>query len=134
MTKEVVRIAENSPLFGDGKVFETFRYSPAIKAGGLVFIAGQVGLRRDGTIPEDVSLEAELAFQRVGELLECCGLGFEALVELVSYHVDIDQHLAAFRAVKDRFIIAPYPTWTIVGVAALARPALKVEIKCVAAL
>lgn len=133
MAKEIVRVGPGSRHFGDGKIFDTFRYSPAVKAGGLVFIAGQVGIRPDGTVPEDVSAQAELAFERTGELLSLCGLGFEDLVEVVSYHVDIEQHLSAFRAVKDRYLVAPYPTWTIIGVAALARPVLKLEIKCVAA-
>jgi len=134
VNKQSLRVADESPAFGGNAVFDAFRYSPAVKAGGLLFISGQVGLRRDGTIPDDVRDQADLAFQRTAEILELCGLGFEDVVELVSYHVDVGENLSAFRETKDRYIVAPYPAWTIVGVAALARPALKVELKCIAAL
>ncbi|NPT55175.1 RidA family protein [Paraburkholderia elongata] len=40
---------------------------------------------------------------------------------------------AAFREIKDRYIKVDAPAWTILGVAALARPTLFVEIKAVAA-
>jgi enamine deaminase RidA (YjgF/YER057c/UK114 family) len=42
--------------------------------------------------------------------------------------------LAAFREIKDRYIKENAPAWTILGVAALARPTLFVEIKAVAAM
>ena len=69
----------------------------------------------------------------MGAILQAAGLGFDDLVELVSYHVDIDKQLAAFRKIKDRYIKENAPAWTILGVAALARPTLFLEIKAVAA-
>ena len=38
-----------------------------------------------------------------------------------------------FREVKERYITADFPAWTILGVASLARPNLLIEIKAVAA-
>ncbi|AMP71478.1 RidA family protein (plasmid) [Ralstonia solanacearum] len=121
------------PVFGSTEVFKTFNYAPAVAAGGLLFIAGQIGIRADGTVPETVEEQIDLAFRRLGAILQAAGLGFEDLVELVSYHVDVDKQLAAFREIKDRYIQADAPAWTILGVAALARPTLVVEIKAVAA-
>lgn len=134
MSKDAIRLADDSPNFGGNAVFDAFGYSPAVRAGGLLFIAGQVGIRSDGTIPEDHAEQIELVFRRTGEILERSGLGFNSLVEIVSYHVDMADHMEAFRAIKDRYVPAPYPTWTILGVAALARPIFKIELKCVAAL
>jgi len=54
------------------------------------------------------------------------------LIELVSYHVRIDEQRAKFREIKDRFITSEFSKWTILGVASLARPNLLVEIKAVA--
>jgi enamine deaminase RidA (YjgF/YER057c/UK114 family) len=98
-----------------------------------VFIAGQVGLRADGTIPESPAEQTELAFRRIGAILGHLGLDFTDLVEMVSYHTDVSHQLADFRAVKERYIRSDFPAWTILGVAALARPELIVEIKVVAA-
>lgn len=133
MSKDVVRLADDSPNFGGNGVFDAFGYSPAVRAGGLLFVAGQVGIRPDGTIPEDAAEQIELVFRRTGEILGRAGLGFDALVEMVSYHVNVGEHLAAFREVKDRYVPSPFPAWTILGVASLARPVFKIELKCVAA-
>jgi enamine deaminase RidA (YjgF/YER057c/UK114 family) len=91
-------------------------------------------MRADGTIPEDAEEQGVLAFERLGALLALRGLGFSSLVDLTTYHVDIDQQIVAFRAVKERYITEAFPAWTILGVAGLARPVLKVEIKAVAVL
>lgn len=132
-SKKTVALSNPHPVFGSTEVFRTFNYAPAVAAGGLLFIAGQVGIRADGTVPTRVEEQIDLAFQRLGAILEAAGLGFEDLVELVSYHVDVESQLVAFREIKDRYIQADAPAWTILGVAALARPTLLVEIKAVAA-
>ncbi len=128
-----LRLPENDPIFGSNKVFDLFQYSPAVKAGGLVFIAGQVGIRTDGTVPESAEEQIDFAFRRLGAVLMHEGLGFEDLVELVSYHVRIDEQLQQFREIKERYITRDFPAWTILGVASLARSNLLIEIKAVAA-
>ena len=131
-SKTTIVLSNPHPVFGSTSVFTTFNYAPAVAAGGLLFVAGQIGIRADGTIPTSVEEQIDLAFQRLGAILQEAGLGFDDLVELVSYHVDVDGQLAAFREIKDRYIKENAPAWTILGVAALARPTLFVEIKAVA--
>lgn len=132
-SKTTVVLSNPHPVLGSTDVFKTFNYAPAVAAGGLLFIAGQVGIRADGTVAACVEEQIDLAFQRLGAILQAAGLGFEDLVELVSHHVDVDKQLAAFREIKDRYIREDAPAWTILGVAALARPSLFVEIRAVAA-
>ncbi|MDR8729351.1 RidA family protein [Burkholderia pseudomultivorans] len=127
-----LRLPDDDPTFGGNRVFDLFQYSPAVTAHGLVFIAGQIGLRADGSIPESPAEQIDAAFRRVDAILAHLGLDFSDVVELVSYHVDLSTHLATFRAVKERYVRADFPAWTILGVAALARPELIVEIKVVA--
>jgi enamine deaminase RidA (YjgF/YER057c/UK114 family) len=133
-SKTTFALSSPHPILGSTEVFKTFNYAPAVAAGGLLFIAGQIGLRVDGSVPNDVEEQTDLAFQRLGAVLQAAGLGFGDLVELVSYHVDVEKQLAVFRRIKDRYIKEAAPTWTILGVAALARPTLLVEIKAVAAI
>lgn len=130
---ERLRLPEDDATFGSNRIFDLFQYSPAVTANGLVFIAGQIGLRADGSIPEDPNEQIDVAFKRIEAVLTHLGLDFSDVVELVSYHVDVGSHLAAFREVKERYIRADFPAWTILGIAALARPELIVEIKVVAA-
>ncbi len=134
MSERITRVPDGHPEFGSTAVFDAFKYSAGVKAGGLLFVAGQIGVRPDGSVPETAAEQADWAFRRLGVVLEAEGLGFRDLVEIVTYHVNIDGQLADFREVKDRYIQQDYPAWTILGVAALARASLLVEIRAVAAL
>jgi enamine deaminase RidA (YjgF/YER057c/UK114 family) len=135
MTKLALEIPSNSEIFdGTRLLFENFGFSPAVSAGGLLFISGQVGLRPDGSIPETIEEQTECAFQRTQEILRLSGLDFSDLVEVVSYHVDMAANIQGFLSVKKVFTMKPYPAWSMVGIAALARPAFKIEIRSVAAL
>lgn len=128
-----LRLPDDDATFGSNRIFDLFQYSPAVIAHGLVFIAGQVGLRADGSIPTSPKEQIEVAFKRIDAILKHLELDFSDVVELVSYHVDVNAQLADFRAVKAQYIRSDFPAWTILGVAALARPELVVEIKVVAA-
>lgn len=132
---EVLEIPPGNEMFDAYRAaFERYGFSPAVKSKGLLFISGQVGVRPDGTAPESVAEQTEWALRRIGELLRLAGLGFADLVDVTSYHVDIERTLPDFVAAKARFITSPYPAWSIIGISGLSRPELKVEIRAVAAL
>lgn len=134
MGKEAIQIPKDNALFaGSQAAFEKFGYSPAVRAGGLLFIAGLVGIRPDGTVPESIAEQTEWALRRTAEILRLEGLTMADLVEVVSYHVDIDRNLAEFLPVKERFMSRPFPGWSIIGIEGLTRPALKIEIRSIAA-
>ena len=135
MTKNTY--ASKNPIFaaaGGGTIFDKFQYSSAVKAGGLVFVAGQIGLNPDGSMPDTHEQQFVNAFERIKLVLEEAGCQMSDLVELVSYHVGLNtqNHLADFMKVKAQYVPAPYPTWTILDIAGLARPGLVIEIKAVA--
>lgn len=132
--KKTVTIPADHPDFGGKQIFDLFQYSPAVESNGLLFISGQIGMDPDGNIPEDLAEQCDLVFRRLRVILQARGLDFEDLVELTSYHTDIEQNLGVFREVKERYIKEPFPAWTILGIAALARPILKIELKAVAAI
>jgi enamine deaminase RidA (YjgF/YER057c/UK114 family) len=135
MGKKVLAIPKDNAVFGASQAsFEKYGYAPAVKAGGLLFIAGVVGVKPDGTVPDSIAEQGELALQRTAEILRLEGLGMADLVEVVSYHVDLASNLADFLPVKERYFERPFPAWSIIGVQALARPVLKIEIRSIAAL
>lgn len=113
------------------EINQRFHYSPGVRVGDMLFIAGQVG--RDAGLNVVVGKEAQFAqaFENVKTVLEEAGAGFDDVVEMVTYHTDM-RDLALFMEVKDRYFTNRYPTWTGVGVTALAMPGLEVEIKCTA--
>ncbi|WP_433854369.1 Rid family hydrolase [Streptomyces kronopolitis] len=134
MTRHTVEIPEDSEVFGTTvNAFANFGYSAAVRAHGHLFIAGTIGRRADGTIPDGIEEQTEIALGRIAEILRLEGLDLSALVEVTSYHVDIHQHLPGFSRAKARLVDAPYPAWSLIGVSALASPGLLVEIRATAA-
>jgi enamine deaminase RidA (YjgF/YER057c/UK114 family) len=116
-------------------IYQTSHFSPAVKVGNLVFVSGQVG--RDvarNEIVDGAAAQIEQAFANLRQVLAAAGASFADVVEIVTYHVAIDQQLAEFRAIKDRYFPSNYPAWTAIGVASLAHPKMVFEIKCTAVL
>lgn len=61
------------------------------------------------------------------------GLTKDDLVEVYSYHVGLVENLDVFTEVKSRYLSPNFPAWTALGVAALALPEMKIEIRSIAA-
>jgi enamine deaminase RidA (YjgF/YER057c/UK114 family) len=114
---------------------ERFHYSPGVKAGNLLFIAGQVGRDENLRVIEGQEAQFVQAFENVKKVLTAAGATFDDVVEMVSYHVDM-RDLQLFIQVRDRYVTNKerYPAWTAIGVTALAMPGLLAEIKCTALL
>jgi len=133
MTKQATNPDHPAFKAADGSsIFEKFQYSAAVRAGDFVYAAGQIGLNPDGTIPDTDAQQIRNAFERLKIVLEAAGSSLDDIVELITYHVGIKNNLADCVAIKSEFINAPYPTWTILEVAGLARAELVIEIKAVA--
>ncbi len=114
---------------------ERFNYSPAVKVGNLIFAAGQVGRDSDMNVI-DSSLEDHIvaAWENVGKVLAAAGASFEDIVEMTTFHVDLQEQLPLFLEIKDRYIprTAVPPAWTAIGITELTFPKQLVEIKVVA--
>jgi 2-iminobutanoate/2-iminopropanoate deaminase len=104
----------------------------------LVFISGQVGVLEDGTLAgPDAESQTRQALANIKTLLDSVGAGPEHLVKLLTMLSGTD-HLAGSRTARDEVLAAWYPAgdWpahSLTVVAALATPALTVEIEAVAA-
>ena len=53
----------------DPEKSQDFGFSPAVRAGDLLFISGQVGLEPDGTVPKDPERQFTLAFAALDKVL-----------------------------------------------------------------
>ena len=110
-----------------------FGYSQAVRAGNLVFRAGQMPVDARCTVVAegDIVGQARQVFENLKAVLAAAGLGFEGLVEIVSYHTDMAD-LHAVVEVKAKYITRDFPPWTALGVTALAFPGQRLEIKALA--
>lgn len=112
---------------------QRFHYNPGVRAGNLLFIAGQVGRDENLNVIEGKEAQFVQAFENVKKVLSAAGATFDDVVDMVTYHTDM-RDLQLFITVKDRYYTGEYPAWTGIGVTSLAMPGLMVEIKCVALL
>jgi enamine deaminase RidA (YjgF/YER057c/UK114 family) len=133
MTKQTIDPADAMFKTADGRsMFQAFGYSAAVRAGDFIYVSGQIGLNPDGTMPHDAEPQIVNAFERLKAVLAAAGAELSDIVELVSYHVGLQAQRAAFFEIKGRYIKEPYPAWTMLEVAGLARPGLLIEIKAIA--
>jgi enamine deaminase RidA (YjgF/YER057c/UK114 family) len=110
-----------------------WHFSPALAAGGFVFLSGITGVRPDGSLSSDPETQFRDTFNFVSLHLEAAGLELHDIVDLMTFHVGLRKHLKTFMKVKDEFIAAPYPTWTAIGVSELITEGTLLEIRIVAA-
>ena len=98
----------------------------------LVFVAGQVGMAPDGSVPAAFADQAELAFRNLRACLAAHGLGVEAVVKLGVFVLP-GQDFQKLREVRERHFGSHCPASTTVYVPALAAPAFLIEVEAVAA-
>jgi len=64
--------------------------------------------------------------------LKAAGLGYENILEMTTFHVDLKKHIDVFSKVKDEYIKAPYPAWSAIGVSEFIPENALVEMRIVA--
>jgi 2-iminobutanoate/2-iminopropanoate deaminase len=72
--------------------FQGAPYSQAIRAGGLVFVSGQLALSPGGheIVGEDIAEQTEQVFTNLRAILEAAGSGLERIVKTTVYLRNLD--------------------------------------------
>ena len=109
-------------------------YSPAIKAGNLLFISGQIPVdpTTGNLIQGDIAAQADQVMQNLTALLRAAGASFTNVVRTTVYLADMND-FAAMNEVYSRYIVDPPPARATVQVARLPRD-VKIEIDAIAVL
>lgn len=93
----------------------------------LLVIAGQVGMRQDGSVPEDPLEQIEIAFENILRNLRAANMDVTDIVKIMYYLVG-DSDAAKRREVIAAKLQGHHPCSTLIFVAGLASPVYKVEI------
>lgn len=108
-------------------------YSPAIKAGNLLFLSGQIPLDAAGTmVTGDIGAQTEQVMRNISALLAAAGASFAHVVRTTVYLADMND-FAAMNEVYAKYVASPPPARATVQVARLPRDA-RVEIDVIAVL
>lgn len=108
-------------------------FSQAIRAGNLIFLAGQIPTDSDGNLlfEGDIRGQTRQTFENMKAVLTAAGSSLDDIVEMVSYHTDIAD-LDTMNEVKAEYLTGNLPAWTAVSTPGLALPGQMIEIKVVA--
>jgi len=107
-------------------------WSNCLVVDGIAYVAGMVARGVDGKPPaQDEYEQAKIIFAKIRRLLEAAGGRMSDVVKVTIFVTDITQREEVWRARREVFS-GDFPASTLVQVAALAEPALKVEIEAIA--
>ncbi|HHW2097088.1 TPA: RidA family protein [Pseudomonas aeruginosa] len=112
--------------------YDTFHFSQATRVGDMIWVSGQVGLDAAMRPGNGVEEQSRLAFKALEQVLEAAGAALADVVELMTFHTQLQADMPIFARVKDHYFPDRYPSWTAVGISQLAMPELRVEIRAVA--
>jgi len=107
-------------------------YSQAIRAGGLIYLSGQIPLKPETMemLTGEIEEEASLVFSNMKAVLEAAGTDLQSIIKLTIYLTD----LSLFNQVNQvmmQFFEPPYPARVTLAVSALPRQA-RIEIEAIA--
>ena len=110
-------------------------YTDAVRHGDLLFISGVAPLDAAGRLVGggDVAAQARQVLANMGKILAAAGAGFEDVLKVTVYLTDVADR-SKINPVRQEFFGKARPASTLIGVAALAVPGMKVEIEAVAGL
>jgi 2-iminobutanoate/2-iminopropanoate deaminase len=112
--------------------FQGAPYSQAIKAGGLVFVSGQLGLRPGHTemAGDSIGEQTEQVMKNLGAILEAAGSGLDRVVKTTVFLTNLDD-FQGMNEVYARYVGETPPARATVEIGRLPSGAL-VEIEAVA--
>jgi 2-iminobutanoate/2-iminopropanoate deaminase len=108
-------------------------YSQAVRAGGWLFVAGQIPLdpATGDLVDGDVTAQARRVLDNLGAVLKAGDLSFADVVRTTVFLVDMND-LAAMNQVYGAYFSEPYPARATVQVTRLPRD-VRIEIEAIAA-
>jgi enamine deaminase RidA (YjgF/YER057c/UK114 family) len=119
------------PEDAEGRAFqEAYGFSDAVVHGDTIHLSGVVA----GPAPGETSLEPGYtrAFERIDGILKRLGVTWDDVLVFDTFHKgSVSAQVEALLPVKNRYIKAPFPTWTAVGVSDLYSAGAVTEIRLV---
>ena len=125
MSKDVIR-TEAAPA-----PFQGAPYNQAVRAGGFVFVAGQIGLAPGAAGPEgDIAAQTDQAMRNITAILEAAGTSIGNVVKTTVFLQHLDdfaamnevyaQHVGEQPPARSTFEVAKLPSGALVEIEAIA--------------
>ena len=125
ITKKVFRSGPYADLIAQG-----------VQVGNILYLSGQVGMRADHSVPDDIVEQVKQAYSNIAEVLEEFGASMKSIVDETFLVTSVEETMAnlepIYAAREQAYGEKPEVTQTLIEVSALLLPELKLEIKCIA--
>jgi enamine deaminase RidA (YjgF/YER057c/UK114 family) len=107
-----------------------------VQVGEVLYLSGQIGMDDEGKPAENLLAQVELAYANLKRVLAEFGAGINHVVDETFFVTDMDELMgnveAVYAARQKAYGGMPEVTQTVIQVASLVDPRLKIEIKCIA--
>ena len=114
---------------------KSFTFSPAVRAGNLLFISGTTASDENGKIvgPGDIVAQTRYIYEKFGTLLASVGAGFEHIAQTTEY-ITTSENYRKTADVRREIFKGRFPASTGVIIKGLLREGALIEISAVAVL
>lgn len=117
---------------GAEQASDLYGYSQAVRVGPWITVAGQVGFdTKTGDFGKSFGEQVQLAFGNLQKVLKAAGASMDDVTSITTYQTDMSRFNDVVYA-RNAAFGSHRPTWTALGVPALALPQLQFEISAVA--
>jgi len=105
-------------------------YSNAVRVGDVLYLAGQIGIRPDGSVPESIEEQTRLALENMSAQLQSLGSSMDNVFNCAAMLTDMSTWGEFNKVYASFFKSGRLPARSSYGVTALALKELKVELVC----
>ncbi len=122
------------PIYPSGGWPDKATFSPAVRAGNLLYISGTTATDENRQIvgKGDIAAQTRFIFEKFRRILEATGGSFGNIIETTDYFLTLEGYKETANIRREFFNGPPFPAATGVLVASLIRPDALIEIKAVA--
>ena len=104
-------------------------FSSAVRAGDVLYLSGQIGIRADGRLPEGIEAQTRQAMENIGAVLRSAGRGWDDVFHCTAMLDNMSDWPAFNRVYVTYFTPGRLPARSTLGADGLALGAL-VEVEC----
>jgi 2-iminobutanoate/2-iminopropanoate deaminase len=123
--------AQAKPEFLNINPQSTAPFTPAVRVGNMIYLAGQLGTKDGKLAPGGIGPETKQALQNIKDLLEKVGSDMEHVVKCTVFLADMKEWPAMNDVYRTMFTAGKFPARSAFGSTGLALDA-RTEIECIA--
>ena len=115
------------------KPFGQYSHGIFNKKTGLLITSGQLGINKDGSIPNSFSEQTKVCFKNIWSIIKEAGLSLDDIIKINAFVTD-RKYFKDYMIVRDNFLshVLIKPSSTLMIVSGFTKPEFLIEIEVIA--